>query len=614
MKVFRSVLVVALGILMFTSMASATDVSFAVNMKYATVDTVSGFDPANGDYVVVRGTFNGWAGNDLALTDAGGDSIWVGTYDIAEGSYLPDSDGFKYVITNTSVDSSDQWENVTNRALTVATEAVELDTVWFDNKDPNAIPQDVTFAVNMKFATQTFAFDPGAGDSVVVRGSFFGWGGTDFPLHDEDDDSIWTATYPMDPGDHTYKFVIIYFDGASDGWEADPNRTLTVASEAIELDTVWFNRQEPVEIANVEVLFQVDMSVQALVGNFDPSGNNDIVIIRGDHSAIGNWGGTVQISEDALNPGIYSSWISFDAVTPGDASINYKFLISYAGSADDVAWETDPNRTVAVTGSEEDTDSDGYGEIELDVVYFDRADASGYLTAPKAVTFNVWAPVVQMKIDDPDSVIIDVQTGDPITAIGNIVISGYFNNWPWGDFDPESDDILSDDDNDDVWTTTLTLEEGTAREFIYKYGVNGYDNEAGFAQNHSVTLEDDGAAVTVTDSFGIQGTLYNPYWDMILSVREVGNGALPQQFEMAQNYPNPFNPSTTIAFNLPQAGLTTLRVFNIMGQEVYNHDLGNMNAGTYEITLDASNFSSGVYFYRLESGQFNATKKMMLLK
>jgi hypothetical protein len=82
-----------------------------------------------------------------------------------------------------------------------------------------------------------------------------------------------------------------------------------------------------------------------------------------------------------------------------------------------------------------------------------------------------------------------------------------------------------------------------------------------------------------------------------------------------QNYPNPFNPSTNFRFTLPVASTVKLSVYNILGQEVATVlNSTALSAGEHSFTFDASNLSSGVYFYRLTADKFTATKKMMLMK
>jgi hypothetical protein len=97
-------------------------------------------------------------------------------------------------------------------------------------------------------------------------------------------------------------------------------------------------------------------------------------------------------------------------------------------------------------------------------------------------------------------------------------------------------------------------------------------------------------------------------------ITEVEDISQPFSFSLEQNYPNPFNPSTTIEFSIPQNGFITLKVFNVLGREVATLVNGQVEAGKHKVEFDASNLNSGVYFYKVESGSFADTKKMILLK
>ena len=88
----------------------------------------------------------------------------------------------------------------------------------------------------------------------------------------------------------------------------------------------------------------------------------------------------------------------------------------------------------------------------------------------------------------------------------------------------------------------------------------------------------------------------------------------PENFVLKQNYPNPFNPTTTIGFALPRTGNTELSVYNILGQKIITLVSEELSAGFYEYQFDASNFSSGIYFYKLQSDNFVLLKKMLLMK
>gem|GEM_PF-3222923 len=88
----------------------------------------------------------------------------------------------------------------------------------------------------------------------------------------------------------------------------------------------------------------------------------------------------------------------------------------------------------------------------------------------------------------------------------------------------------------------------------------------------------------------------------------------PIVFALNQNYPNPFNPSTTIKYSVPKAGLITIKVYDVLGKEIYTLVNGEKSVGNYSIEFDGSKFSSGIYFYRMQAGSYIETKKLILLK
>ncbi len=88
----------------------------------------------------------------------------------------------------------------------------------------------------------------------------------------------------------------------------------------------------------------------------------------------------------------------------------------------------------------------------------------------------------------------------------------------------------------------------------------------------------------------------------------------PQSYALGQNFPNPFNPTTVINYSIPGSGQTTLTVYDLLGREVQTLVNEYQNAGTYSFSFDASKLTSGVYYYRLQSGSFTQTKKLMLVK
>ncbi len=107
----------------------------------------------------------------------------------------------------------------------------------------------------------------------------------------------------------------------------------------------------------------------------------------------------------------------------------------------------------------------------------------------------------------------------------------------------------------------------------------------------------------------------------ITSVNDLSTKRLPEQFHLSQNYPNPFNPTTTIKYNIPAVALSpvegqhvSLKIYDILGNEVSQWVNKSQAPGSYEVEFNASNLTSGMYFYKLEVGDFTEMKKMILIK
>jgi hypothetical protein len=107
------------------------------------------------------------------------------------------------------------------------------------------------------------------------------------------------------------------------------------------------------------------------------------------------------------------------------------------------------------------------------------------------------------------------------------------------------------------------------------------------------------------------------FWDSlqgILTGVDEKASEIPREFALEQNYPNPFNPSTIIRIVLPQGSPVSLVVYNPLGQKVAELMNGERAAGYYQFRFDARGLSSGVYFYRLQAGEFVQTKRLLLVR
>jgi hypothetical protein len=104
------------------------------------------------------------------------------------------------------------------------------------------------------------------------------------------------------------------------------------------------------------------------------------------------------------------------------------------------------------------------------------------------------------------------------------------------------------------------------------------------------------------------------YGDIVITdvKKEINN--IPVKHELFQNYPNPFNPSTIIRFQIKDLRFVTLKVYDIIGDEIETLVSETKQPGTYEFTFDGSRFGSGVYFCKLIAGNYTETKKMLMIK
>jgi hypothetical protein len=202
--------------------------------------------------------------------------------------------------------------------------------------------------------------------------------------------------------------------------------------------------------------------------------------------------------------------------------------------------------------------------------------------------------------------------------------------------------IKTDINGDTLWTKTfgdsLTWDEGNSVQettdngyiitgskggdeslLLMKTDANGnflWSNTIyfGISEGYSVCLTNDGGYI-------IAGTRYDPGFDVLLikiapdvTAIEETQQTLIGDYILWQNYPNPFNPTTKITFTLPKSEHVTLNIYNTLGQKVATLLDTRMNAGSHDVQFDASTLPSGIYFYRMQAGEFSQVRKMVLLR
>ncbi|MCL6099388.1 MAG: T9SS type A sorting domain-containing protein [Bacteroidetes bacterium] len=123
--------------------------------------------------------------------------------------------------------------------------------------------------------------------------------------------------------------------------------------------------------------------------------------------------------------------------------------------------------------------------------------------------------------------------------------------------------------------------------------------------------------LAVSGAYLFAGTSGGGIWKRLVSemITSTENSrSLPSHFSIEQNYPNPFNPNTTINYSIPKESFVTIEVYDVLGREVKTIVNENKQVGNYRVEFNASNLVSGIYFYRIQAGNFTETKKLILMK
>ncbi len=142
----------------------------------------------------------------------------------------------------------------------------------------------------------------------------------------------------------------------------------------------------------------------------------------------------------------------------------------------------------------------------------------------------------------------------------------------------------------------------------------GWPQQQKMGDYFDMVSDESGANIAWAGTFNGEEDVYYGRISTLVGVEEEKGPGVPSHFSLSQNYPNPFNPSTQIGFSVPQSGFVSLKVYDLLGKEVFTLVDGVIDAGYHQVTLDAGKLTTGVYFYRLTSGTFSDTKKLLLMK
>ena len=352
---------------------------------------------------------------------------------------------------------------------------------------------------------------------------------------------------------------------------------------------------------DILVNWECNMEIELLSGRFDPV---DTVAARGNFNG---WG-RHDLVANPLDP---NSYVSAEPDTVlgaevGDTILAYKFF--YTPNT----WEGGSDKLHILTQD----------EYDIGEAFVSRPFNDGTLLT---VTNQETEFLFQVDVNGAISAI----SNNPFPVINTVHLAGGTQplQWPalgWPDNEiglmiPLFDDGTNGDKTagDMVFSTTVLIPAFTVFHMEYKFGINygdaannegGNDNENGIGANHTVELFANAYFVETLDTFGIMGAK-----DVVTDVQDITQ-TIPTDYSIEQNFPNPFNPSTKINFSIPNEGIVTLNVYNSLGQQVATLVNESKPAGTYQVDFDGANISSGIYFYKITSGNFTQTKKMILMK
>ena len=161
----------------------------------------------------------------------------------------------------------------------------------------------------------------------------------------------------------------------------------------------------------------------------------------------------------------------------------------------------------------------------------------------------------------------------------------------------------------------LSIHLQTFSQNQISFGVNG--NGGGIQANSSYilvgTLGQSSTGNSANPINQSQAGFWAMYHQNIISKVE-DDEILPNEYLLEQNYPNPFNPSTIIKFGIPERTNVVIKIYDILGSEAATLINQEMDIGWYEVQFNAQDYSSGVYIYRMQAGNYIRTKKMLLVK
>ncbi len=595
------------------------NVTFTVDMSIYQKN--GSFVPAS-DTVRISGDFNSWSTTANTFTKGtGADSL---KYSAQVASVTSGAHSYKFIFVHSGTVN---WENDPNRSATIGSKDTVLPTVFFNNITGklNHVYFKVDMSLPLKQAKLTTS------DTVGVTGDFTGWGssgagnGTGYlRLTKGASDSVYTGIDTIHSGT-IVNFKFIYKNGTVN-WEDDPNRTYMVPEQDSSAFSDFWNRQNPnIQTGNGNINFTIDMSVMVKCGIYNPA--KDSVMISAGFNGWTTSDRTQFMAQNPIDDSSYFITHTFSAEPYGAKP--YKFVVIKTNPTGiDTIWKDGYERPVFWGGGNRMTLFHALANFDT-TDWYDGVHPDWFI--PSGTNLQVKFSVdMTPAMDAALQAVPFVPAQDTLWWLSEEPAFARTQGW----YRPSDGHMkvlkMTRVGTTNVWSGTLTVKDPAFNAFEYRYewqkGSDGswVTEPAGFdAYAYRVRYVGQTAASTFksnpwtmpTDTWTNNNVKTDEEKDPYTSATGVTLvNQQPISYSLSQNYPNPFNPSTTITFSLEKAGTVTLRIYNILGQEVMSLVNEDLKSGTYSYKFDASRLSSGVYFYSLNAGTFHQVKKMMLLK
>ncbi|MBP7461760.1 MAG: VCBS repeat-containing protein [Candidatus Delongbacteria bacterium] len=532
------------------------------------------------------------------------------------------------------------WEGGDNKIIK-PTANMTTDLYYYNNgTTPPYNPTD-SVEVFVRIFLKVGDMDPSAGHYAGVRGSkneggtqsAFGnldnWA-TNFKLNQEGTEGMaqyfWSGAlrFPAAeaPGT-TIEYKFIYDKNGTVAWDDGANKTVVLTPNDTTIKWVYWKGIEPsFDVPDTfNITYEANMKTLVQGGWFQPA--TDSLFAPGSH----NWGGH-DVGNFMLQDLFESS--KFTVTLENQiASKGTKYAVKFKASPDwkfvDHGWEGNANREWKYDGNKDTTllfvpnlvgrepalKQDVSVTFSVDMNHAGRKDGDGNF---KGFT-NIDYVFVSGSWQDADSgMSFSSDYGSAANQCLDSILANDTVYYRLYDDGATGGDKVA---GDKVYTTTITGKQGKSCGWLIKFGCfadgivdTSFAEGTDQGDKHGFNFPDAAAAYThavvfnwVTKDPGVVNVIEQPK-----------PGFNPKDFTLTQNYPNPFNPTTRFSFTVPEAGRVTIKIFNVLGQEVETvHDAWT-NSGTYTVIWDGAKHASGLYMYNVRIGDKSQSKAMMLLK